>query len=179
MSWGSLSRSVLLAGLIAPLLACGAEIAGLDTRLPTETPPALLENVVFEAWSGSAREVEVRARRARVETAERVAHLEGVRIEFRDAERGLVEIRAQRGSLDLEADDFVLEGRVEGRIGADERFETSELRYDAAQERAWTDQPVRVTRPSLRLRGDGLEIDVPARRLTIRGNVRTTLEGQG
>jgi LPS export ABC transporter protein LptC len=179
VSWGSLSRRVLLAGLIGPLLACGAEIGVLDIRVPPSLPPALLEDVVFEGWAGDEREVEVRARRARVDMAERVVHLEGVRIEFRDAERGPVEIRAQRGTLDLEADDFVLEGRVEGRIGADERFETSELRYDAARERVWTDQPVRVTRPSLRLEGDGLEIDVPARRLTIRGNVRTTLAGQG
>ena len=179
MPWESVSRRVVLAGLSGLLLACGAEIAGLEPRLPPGVPPALLEDVVFEGWANDKREVEVRARRARVETAERVAHLEGVRIELRDAQRGPVEIRAQRGSLDLEADNFVLEGRVEGRIGADERFETSELRYDAAQERAWTDQPVRVTRPGLRLEGDGLEIDVPARKLTIRGNVRATFEGEG
>lgn len=179
MSWGIAARRVLLAALSGSVLACGGDVADSREDRPIGTPPALLEGVVFEGWAGAARELEVRAQRARIETERRIAHLEGVRIVFQDSERGPVEIRAQRGSLDLVADDFVLEGRVEGRLGGEERFETSQVRYDASGERVWTDQPVRVFRSNLRLEGDGLEIDVAARRLTIRGNVRTTFEGRG
>ena len=37
---------------------------------------------------------------------------------------------------------------------------------------------MRVLRQNLRLEGDGLEIDLAARKLTIRGNVHTTLESR-
>ena len=170
----------IAAALTAGLPACGGDLVPrAGARGPVAPPPAIMEGVVFEGYAGRSRQVEVRATRARVDTAERVAHLEGVRILFSDPVRGPVSIRAEAGTLDLADDDFVLHGRVEGEVAEGERFETSEVRYDASRDRLWTDQPVRVTRPNLRLEGDGLEIDVQARRLTIRGHVRTTIEASG
>ena len=54
--------------------------------------------MVFEGYSGRSREVQVRATRARIDTAERMAHLEDVRISFRDPDRGPVAIRAEQRS---------------------------------------------------------------------------------
>ena len=175
MPWG-IARSV--AALAALLSGCGGELQPL-AKPSLELPPVLMETVRFEGFAGAHRDVEVRATRARIDTSQRVAHLEGVRIEFRDPEHGPVSIRAQEGSLDLAADDFVLHGRVEGQLGAGEQFRTSEVRYDAEAGRVWTDQPVLVLRQNLRLEGDGLEIDLGDRKLTIRGHVRTTLGSRG
>ncbi len=176
MFWRVGLRSVC--ALWAALLGCGGELAPLSSR-SIELPPVFLETVVFEGYSGRSREVEVHATRARIDTGERMAYLEGVRISFRDPDRGPVAIRAERGTLDLDADDFVLHGQVEGRVGDDERFSTAEVRYDAERERVWTDRPVRVTRQDLLLQGEGLEIDLRERKLTIRGRVRATIAGGG
>lgn len=161
-------------GLAALLLGCGpAGEFGPDPEL--QAPPVLLQQVLFEGYTGGARDVQIHGARARIEPTERIAHLERVRIEFRDTERGAVEIRAESARIDLREDDFVLLGQVEGSMAAGEEFQTSEVRYDASARRLWTDRPVRVRRRNLTLEGDGMEIDVDRRRIRITGGVRTTV----
>lgn len=166
--------SIVLAAALA--LACGSDLLpGLE--LPVKPPPAVLENVVFEGYQAGSLQIQVRARLATIDAQTRRAELEQVRIDFDDPTDGPIQIRAERGQVDLEREDFILQGRVWGTIGEGQRFETAEVRYQADGERLWTDQPVTVTRGGMVLRGDGMEIDVPRQRIKIMGNVHTVLEG--
>ena len=167
-----------MGGLAALFLSCGPNLSPLQSR-SLEAPPAQLEGVLFEGYTAGALEVRVHAARAEIDAAGLQAHLRQVRIEFDDPERGPLDIHAQRGRVDLVADDFVLSGEVEGTVGDGQHFSTSEVRYVASAQRLWTDQPVTVTSPNLVLRGDGMEIDLTARKLVIRGRVHTKLGGDG
>ena len=167
-------RTVVFWALLA--LGCGADLSSLR---PTdlELPPVQLETVRFEGYRAGARDLEVFAASARIDPIERVAYLERVRIVLSDPIQGDVSIRSERARLDLEADDFTLQGVVEGSIGEGQHFRTSEVHYDADKELLWTDRDVSVQRSNLQLEGRGMEVDLRARKLRIRGNVRTRLEG--
>ncbi len=153
-----------------------AEAPGAAAR--TEVAPATLEQVVFEGYRHGSLEVEVRATSAEVDPVARVARLHEVTISFADARRGAIEIRAEAAHYDMQSDDFVLEGRVEGETGEGERFEARDVRYDAKAEKLRSDQPVRVYRHNLTLTGEGMEIDVATRRVKIEGKVRTVVTPQ-
>jgi LPS export ABC transporter protein LptC len=122
-----------------------------------------------------AREFEVRAGHAQVIAREKVV-MERVHIAFVDAGRGAIEIDAPLAELDLLTDDFVLRGGVEGETAEGERFLTESLQYVREARRLYSDRPVRVIRPNDELAGEGLEIDVETRLLTIR-RVRVVVGG--
>ena len=95
-----------------------------------------------------------------------------------EGSEGEISIRAEQGAVDLEEDSFRLIGRVKGRVGAGQRFETSEVRYDSSTEKIWTDREVRVVQDNLTLVGKGMDLDLKERRVQILNGVRTTLEGE-
>ncbi len=161
-----------------PIVAC-APASTADTEgqtVLTSAPPATLERLVFEGYTQGVREVEVRARRAQVDSATRKAVLEDVRISFEDEQRGAVEISAESARLDLASDDFLLEGRVSGTTGEGERFEGEQVYYEARTKKLRSDRPVRVYRHNLTLAGDAMEIDLETHRVKIEGRVRTVVK---
>ncbi len=153
-----------------------AEAPGAKAR--AEAAPATFDELVFEGYRQGSLEVEVRAASAEVDPVARVARLRDVKISFADARRGAIVIRAEAARYDMQSDDFVLEGRVEGQTGEGERFEARDVRYDAKREKLRSDEPVRVYRENLTLTGDGMEIDVATRRVKIEGRVRTVVTPQ-
>ncbi len=138
-------------------------------------PPAELIDVKFEAYSAGERDVLVRAERAEVQPQERVAYLYGVRIDFADEGRGPIHIEAARAEFELDSDDFVLSGGVEGRARGSERFTTEEVRYEREHNRLWSIHPVRVTDDHLVLHGAGMELDLAERRIRLTGRVRAEI----
>lgn len=149
-----------------------------DEEARAEVAPATLEQVVLEGYRQGSREVEVRAASAAIDPVARVARLHDVKISFADARRGAIVVRAEAARYDMQSDDFVLEGRVEGRTGEGERFEARDVRYDAKREKLRSEQPVRMYRENLTLTGEGMEIDVATRRVKIEGKVRTVVTPQ-
>ena len=174
MVWGWSARAAIVWALIG--LGCGADLSTLRPS-QVELPPVELEGVRFEGYRAGSRDFEVFAARATIDPTQRSARLEQVRIRLRDPARGDVSIRSERARLDLEADDFTLEGPVHGSIGPGQHFTTSEVRYDADRELLWTDRHVSVTRSNLQLEGRGMEVDLRERKLRIKGDVRTRLGG--
>ncbi len=141
-------------------------------------PPAELTEVVFEGFNGAVLSTQVLARRAEIDLAAGIAELTDVRITFREEVRGVVELRAARGEVRIESEDFVLGGGVTGSTEAGDRFETEELRYASAERRIWSDTQVRLVRSNLILRADGMEIEIdqPERRIRLLGHVRGEME---
>ena len=129
----------------------------------------------FEAYAAGERDVLVRAERAEVQAEERVAHLYVVRIDFADQGRGPIHIESARGDFELDSDNFVLSGGVEGRARGNERFTTEEVRYEREHERLWSIHPVRVTDDHLVLHGAGMELDLAERRIRLTGRVRAEI----
>jgi LPS export ABC transporter protein LptC len=160
-------------------LGCGSssEFAAMEA---SERPSlgAELQGVVFEGHSAGSQDVEVRAKRAWVDPAERRVDLQEVQIGFEDEKRGAVRIRAERAQLQLDSDDFVLRGEVVGTTGEGEQFKTAEVRYQQGDQLLWTDQPVQVNRSNLLLKGGAMQMHVPSRRIRLTGNVRATVEPQ-
>ena len=152
--------------------ACGIEdLAAPRVSVPAVLPPAELRGVIFEGFSGGIRDAEVRAAEARIDTEERVALLRGVNIGFSDARRGWVEIWAVRGTLDLDTEDFLLSGGVEGRTAAGDRFSTAQLEYRRDGQKLWSDAPVRLDRANMQLYAEGMEFDLADRRVVLTGKV--------
>lgn len=175
----TLAATVALAALLAgSLTACGGDAPSpLATVATPAEPTALMQNVRFEGFRSGERDLVVFARTAEIELSSREVSLEQVRVEAQGSE-GEISIRAEQGAVDLEEDSFRLIGRVKGRVGAGQRFETSEVRYDSSTEKIWTDREVRVVQDNLTLVGKGMDLDLKERRVQILNGVRTTLEGE-
>ena len=172
----SLIRLGNLAVLCTLLGGCGIEdLAAPRVSAPAALPPAELRGVVFEGFSGGIRDAEVRAAEARIDTEERVALLRDVNIGFSDERRGRVEIRADRGTLDLDTEDFLLSGGVEGRTAVGDRFSTAKLEYRSDGRKLWSDTPVRLDRANMQLYAEGMEFDLEDRRVVLTGKVEARL----
>ena len=158
--------------LCALLVGCGIEGLGQrEVQIPAGVPPALLHDVVFEGFSSGIRDAVVTAAVARIDTERRVALLREVEISFREELRGRVEIRAEEGTLDLDSEDFLLRGGVEGVMAAGDRFHTTQLAYERPEERLSTRAPVRLERSSMTIRAEGMEFDLAERRVHLTGPV--------
>ena len=166
--------AVLLAGC-TPVSSLEAES---DAAEPEPIAPARLEGVVFEGYVQGVREIEVRAASAEVDPSTRIALLTDVKISFEDAQRGAIVVHADGARLELASDDFVLLGKVDGTTASGERFVGEEVHYDAKAQKLRSDRPVRVYRQNMSLVGDGMEIDIETRRVTIEGRVRTTVRSK-
>jgi len=173
---GRVVRSVLCAALVlAATLGCGIA-PEVSTSVPDVTEvPLDLDTISFQGYRVGAREFEVRAAHAQVIAREKVV-MERVQITFVDEGRGAMKIDAPQAELDLLTDDFRLRGGVTGETAEGERFTTESLQYVRQARRLYSDQPVTVTRPGDTLAGEGMEIDVETRLLTIR-RVRVLVNG--
>jgi LPS export ABC transporter protein LptC len=118
--------------------------------------------------------MELRARSADVRWAQDEVLLSKVRIFLAEQERGPVEVKADRGQIDLKTEAFVLQGQVVALTADGQRFETSELRYEPDRRKLVSDSPVRVKGPRIEVVGTGMEVDVPTRRVRLLGPVRAT-----
>ncbi len=167
-----------------PLLAlavasCGGELPLLSGSISgVQAPPAVLYGVDFDGYRAGDHEVEVRAETAEVDLAAGLARLWEVRIRFEEPGRGPVDVEAQRAEVELDSDDFVLSGSVEGSVGSRERFYTSDLRYQREAERLWTDRPARLVGSRTVIHGQGLELDLRTRRLRLLGSVEAEVRSE-
>ena len=169
-------RWMLSAALL--VVACAPGPPAGPAPAASGPPPILMETVRLDGYRAGRLELQVRAARASIDADRRRAQLERVRIEFEDSASGPIEVHAERGWIELDGNDFVLSGRVEGQVGEGQRFRTADVRYRDDPPRLWTDQPVEVIRSNLVLEGDGMEIDLDKRVLKIKGNVHTRLGGR-
>jgi LPS export ABC transporter protein LptC len=149
-----------------------APAALADRELPTTT----LRGVLFEGFRVGQTEFEVRAHHADVDWNERLATLQSVEIRFRAEERGTVQVRSDRGRVDLDRQDFELIGHVQGTTGKGERFFTDRVRYDQAANSLRGDGPVRIERAGLVFEGEGMLVDLESRKVLFTRSVKATVQ---
>ena len=103
--------------------------------------------------------------------------LRKVRIRIEEPERNWT-VTGDEGELVQETKDVELRGNVVLISSDGLRLETTRLRWDAAQKRAWTDDPVTVFRQGAVVKGLGLDARVGAQHTEIKGRLRATF-GKG
>jgi LPS export ABC transporter protein LptC len=126
-------------------------------RSQPAAPPALdLGEMTFVVSQGTENELVLVAERARVETGEKLAHLETVHVVVAsDGDAPGLEMRCERGTVNFETSDFDAEGDVRGTTGDGKRFRTERLRYVHGAGLASTNAPVDIQDDTGNYTGDG------------------------
>jgi LPS export ABC transporter protein LptC len=133
--------------------------------------PALeLDGMTFVASAGTRNEVVLAAEHARVETLEKLAHLQTVHAVL-TSEGGApgLDMKCERGTIEIETSDFVAVGNVHGTTGDGRRFRTERLRYTHAAGLVSTDSPVVIQDDTGTYRGGGFRYYVRENRFQLRG----------
>ena len=119
--------------------------------------PALeLGEMTFVVSQGTRNEVVLVADHARVETGEKLAHLKDVHVVLAsDGESPGLDMKCERGTIDIETSDFDAEGNVRGVTGNGKRFRTERLRYKHGPGLVSTNAPVDIKDDAGTYKGDG------------------------
>ena len=133
------------------------------------SPSLELEGITFVSSQGAENEMVFTAERARVETAENVVHLEDVHLQLASGRRipGL-DMRCERGTVDIETSDFDALGNVRGTTGDGRRFRTERLHYSNGPGLVSTDSPVVIQDETGTYRGGGFRYYVRENRFRLR-----------
>jgi LPS export ABC transporter protein LptC len=163
--WKRLQTGAFLACLLAA--GCGTRTDPPPPNAFEELPPIVLDSLHFSGYRGATQDIEVRARQADLRPDQQVAELRGVDIRFRNSERGPMHVTADRGDFNLATQAFVLHENVKGEVGDDQRFATSEVRYDEKKRRLHTSRPVQIENGRISFQGKGMVVDVESGLLTL------------
>lgn len=159
-----IARSARLASIAACVLFGGVR---------AESAVLQVTGMTFVSSRDSVREIVVRSQRAKFYTDTQVAELEDVRAEVSEGARGRsFSMTCERAELDLQKNDFIAQGDVEGETEEGQRVFAPWVRYDHARGVLFSDAPVRMTDRSGSFRGDGFRYHVRERRFQLLGNVR-------
>jgi len=164
----SLKRASGSAAAFAAALALGwATSAGAsDSEIQ-------VDGMTFVASRDDVSEVVVHARSARFHTQTEIAELKHVRTTVASGgDRLGFEMECERGELDLDTNDFLAEGNVEGRTDGGREFFADWVRYDHAAGVLFTDAPVLIRDGTGTYRGGGFRYHVEERRFRLLGGAR-------
>ena len=132
-----------------------------------------LSGMTFVASNQNITEVLVEADSGVIDETTNKALLDTVQAEWAGADgKPSLELTCERGELDLETNDLVATGNVQGLLAVGRRFAGPSLRYDRARGLAYTDAPVRIIEEGRVLSGGGFEYHVRDRRLRFTAGAR-------
>ncbi len=164
------SRAVLCAGLVA---LCALLVAPQGAAAGADAPVLQVTGMTFVGSRDSVRDIVVRSQRAKFHTDTKLAELDGVRAELSEGGEGRsFKMTCERAELDLQKNDFLAEGNVEGYTDNGQRVFAPWVRYDHANGVVFSDAPVRMVDESGSFRGDGFRYHVRDQRFQLLGNVR-------
>lgn len=86
-------------------------------------------------------------------------------------------VSGDAGELQRDTRDVELRGNVVVVTSDGLRLETSRLNWTAAEQRAWTDEPVTIRRDGVMVQGRGFETRVNEEVTRIKGRLRATITG--
>jgi LPS export ABC transporter protein LptC len=137
-----------------------------------ESPGFRVSGMTFVGSRGDQSELVVRADTAVFHPDSGLADLEVVRAQVSDAEKGeSFQMQCDRAELDVETNDFIATGNVNGLTGDGQRYSASWVRYEHASSMLLTDAPVTVLDSGSTFRGDGFRYHIEERRFELLGNV--------
>jgi LPS export ABC transporter protein LptC len=156
------------------LVASAGGLAVPDAARASSNPPPLrIEGMTFVGSRGELREVVLRSRTAVFRPDERIAELEDVSAEVSEGEGARsFSMTCRRAEFDIDKQDFMAEGEVEGSTSDGRRYYAPWVRYEHASGLLYTDAPVRMVDETGSFRADGFRFHVKERRFQLLGNVR-------
>ena len=143
-----------------------------------QRPVALsLDGMRYVLARGGEAEVVVEAERADVSPGSGRIELTGVHAQLgrsaamagKSADLGGLELKCERGTLDLEAREFSASGRVEGRTADRRTFATERIRYHHDRRLVAGDAPVVLRDVAGETRGGGFQFWVRENRFRLTG----------
>lgn len=138
-----------------------------------DVPVLQVTGMTFVGSRDSVREIIVRSQHAKFRTDTKVAELDGVKAELSEGADGRrFEMTCERAELDLQKNDFLAQGHVEGITQDGQRVYAPWVRYDHEHGLLYSDAPVRMVDDSGSFRGDGFRYHVRDQRFQLLGNVR-------
>ena len=163
---------VALATAVAVAMAFG--ITASNALAATEESSVLrVTGMTFVGSRGSERELVLRSRVAVFRPEQKSAELEGVSAEVSQGESGRsFSMTCERAEFDVETQDFLAEGSVEGATGEGQQYSAPWVRYRHDEGVLYTDAPVLMVDETGSFRGDGFRYHVGERRFQLLGNVR-------
>ena len=168
--------AVLVAALAAAPLALSEEPAEASEDAPDAfgslAADVVVEGMTFVASRGETNEFELRATHGLFVPGTRIAHLREMDVVgAADLAGQAFAMRCDHGELDVETNDFLAEGNVEGTIADGREYSAPWVRYDHAKALLYTDAPVVLNDSTGTFRGDGFRYFVRERRFRLLGNV--------
>ena len=162
-----------IAGPPAAILLALVLTAPQPSHAAPESPVLRISGMTFVGSRGALRELVVRSRNATFRPQQDIAELEDVTAEVSEGEGGRsFSMTCQRAELNLETQDFLAEGEVEGTTGDGRRYSAPWVRYVHNEGVLFTDAPVRMVDDTGVFSGDGFRYHVKDRRFQLLGNVR-------
>ena len=131
------------------------------------------EGMTFIGSSGVERQVVLHSEFAVFHPADGLAELTQVDAEVSVLDEGLsFTMECEEAELDVESNDFVARGDVNGVTANGQRYRAPWVAYDHAEGVLSTDAPVEMDDGSGSFRGDGFRYHIREKRFRLLGNVR-------
>jgi LPS export ABC transporter protein LptC len=164
---GRLQR--IATGLLA---ASALALLGADAPKSRFSSELNVTGMTFVSSRGESTELVLVAQRAQLHPETNLAVLDDVKVSATDTDRERsFDMRCDRGELDVETNDFLAEGDVQGSTGGGQRYQTAWVRYDHQRGLLYTDAAVAMEDDSGSFRGDGFRYDTRRKRFRLLGNV--------
>lgn len=160
---------------VAALLVVGVCLGG---RALASTDEVELTGITFLGSDGSRQELVLEAEHVRMKPGSDRAQLEQVHVHMAadDGVRAL-DMRCERGQLDLATNSFRAEGNVVGTTGDGRRFFTPWLTYDSHTGIVSTEARVRILDGARTLQGKGFRYHVRDARFVLTGGASVVQDG--
>ncbi|OEU61336.1 MAG: LPS export ABC transporter periplasmic protein LptC [Desulfuromonadales bacterium C00003094] len=135
-----------------------------------------LDNIDYTETRGDRRFWRLQADSVAHEAQRQEAHLENVHMTLYDqGEFGDIQLTAQRGKWFSETGNVELNGDVVVKSGQGQALYCQQLSYDNKAELITSESQVRLVAKDMVTKGLGLQVSLPQQRMTILGQVHTTL----
>lgn len=163
----------LFVGLVASVLVAKSRTVRTESVGPSLTNADLaVKELQLEEESGGVR-WQLKADQAAVFDQEKRTALKKVNVHVKDRDRAWT-ITGEEGDLYQERNDLEVRHNVVMVSDDGMRLETSVLHWVSAENRMWTDAPVRIFRDRTVIDGTGLDVHMQTEATTVKGRVQAT-----
>jgi len=122
----------------------------------------------------NVKEWELRADKAQYFKDKRLVMLEHMDVTLYRANGGVYHLTGKQGQLNIETQNIVVQGNVQGVMPDKTRFATNSFSYDNNKRIITTKDAVFVTRDTFSMEGVGMVIDIKEEKLTLLDKVKAT-----
>jgi LPS export ABC transporter protein LptC len=141
-----------------------------------ETADLSLEEIHYVETKGDKKEWELRAKSGQHFRQEDYTTLQDLTVTFYAEEGRIITLKGDEGSMKGRKE-IEVRGNVVITSSDGYRVTTDSLRYEAEQQRIFTDDPITLQGKGLQVKGVGVVVDLKTQKLRILRKVQTVLEG--